>query len=225
VALDPTTLQKAIRDAGHTWHVRIQPPGERHGLGRLPADPQKKQVAINIAHQILSARIRVVPPPGPETQAIGPAAGRIKDLATTGSVAAAVASLPAEMDWRTRGIIGPVEDQGWCGSCVSFCTTGLVAAMAWLELGLRDLTLSAADQHFCSSHGPNCGGWNEHDALDQIKTRGVVPEEAFPYMSAFDNPPKGDPNDNPDHPPTRSTTLEVFSCLLFAPSWRASRLV
>jgi hypothetical protein len=71
--------------------------------------------------------------------------------------------------------------------------------MAWLELGIRDLVLSAADQHFCSSHGANCGGWNEPDALGQIKSRGVVPEEAFRYMTAFDNPPKGDPNDVPDH--------------------------
>jgi hypothetical protein len=35
--------------------------------------------------------------------------------------------------------------------------------------------------------------------LDQIKSRGVVPEDVFPYMRAFDNPPKGDPNDVPDH--------------------------
>jgi hypothetical protein len=71
--------------------------------------------------------------------------------------------------------------------------------MAWLELGVRDVTLSPADQHFCSSHGANCGGWNEADALGQIKSRGVVTDDVFPYMSAFDNPPKGDPNDVPDH--------------------------
>jgi acyl-CoA hydrolase len=75
----------------------------------------------------------------------------------------------------------------------------MAAAMAWLELGVRNLTFSAADQHFCSSHGANCGGWNEADALGQIKSRGVVEEKVLPYMAAFDNPPKGDPNDVPDH--------------------------
>jgi hypothetical protein len=154
------------------------------------------QEAIKIAHLMLQARVRVVPPGAVEAAppSLGPAGAGI-----TVSVAAAAASLPTDMDWRTRGIIGPVEDQGWCGSCVSFCTTGLAAAMAWLELGVRNLTLSAADQHFCSSHGANCGGWNESDALGQIKSRGVVAEGVFSYMTAFDNPPKGDPNDVPDH--------------------------
>ena len=67
--------------------------------------------------------------------------------------------LPREVDWRTHGIIGPVLDQGQCGSCVSCATTGMASSMAWKELGVRGLILSAADQHFCSSHGANCGGW------------------------------------------------------------------
>jgi Papain family cysteine protease/FG-GAP-like repeat/FG-GAP repeat len=196
MALETTGLQKTVHDAGLTWIVRTPPATEHHGLGRLPSDPQRVQEAIKIAHLMLQARVRVLPPGAVEAAppSLGPAGAGI-----TVSVAAAAASLPTDMDWRTRGIIGPVEDQGWCGSCVSFCTTGLAAAMAWLELGVRNLTLSAADQHFCSSHGANCGGWNESDALGQIKSRGVVAEGVFSYMTAFDNPPKGDPNDVPDH--------------------------
>jgi Papain family cysteine protease/FG-GAP-like repeat len=197
MAIEVNVLQKAIHDAGLTWIVRTPPPTERHGLGRLAPDRKKVEAAAAIANVMLRARIQLAPPSPGEAHI---AAGLSPVIsATTLSVAAAAASLPKDMDWRTRGIIGPVLDQGWCGSCVSFCTTGLVAAMAWLELGLRDLTLSAADQHFCSSHGANCGGWNEADALGQIKSRGVVTEEAFPYMKAFDSPPKGDPNDVPDH--------------------------
>ena len=67
--------------------------------------------------------------------------------------------------------------------------------MAGIELGAVNLELSEADQHFCSSHGANCGGWNNGDALNQIKIRGVVTDTTFPYMTAFDNPPVGDPND------------------------------
>ena len=197
MAIEVNVLQKAIHDAGLTWIVRTPPPTERHGLGRLAPDPKKVEAAEAIANVMLRARIQLAPPSPGEAHIAAGLSPAIS--ATTLSVAAAAASLPKDMDWRTRGIIGPVLDQGWCGSCVSFCTTGLVAAMAWLELGLRDLTLSAADQHFCSSHGANCGGWNEADALGQIKSRGVVTEEAFPYMKAFDSPPKGDPNDVPDH--------------------------
>lgn len=197
MALDSAVLQKMIHDAGHNWIVRTPPPDEAHGLGRLAPDAVKVQAANQVAQLMLQARIRLeplVPLAGAQLHTLSPA-----EAATTASIATAAASVPAEMDWRTRGIIGPVLDQRWCGSCVSFCTTGLASAMAWLELGMRDLILSPADQHFCSSHGANCGGWNEADALGQIKSRGVVPENAFPYMNAFDNPPKGDPNDNPDH--------------------------
>ncbi len=197
MALDPAVLQKAIHDAGHTWTVRTPPATEHHGLGRLPADPQKRQEALDLGHRMLQARVRLVPP---ARAGAAPVPGLLAPEAESSvSIAAALASLPKDMDWRTRGIIGPALDQGWCGSCVSFCTTGLAAAMAWLELGVRNLTFSAADQHFCSSHGATCGGWNEPDALGQIKSRGVVPEEVFPYMHAFDSPPKGDPNDVPDH--------------------------
>jgi hypothetical protein len=192
-------LQKLIHAAGRTWIARTPPPTERHGLGRLPADPQKIQDGMATALLMLEARIGLVPP-APHPQAPGaaetPPVHAVEAVATLPSAAT---SLPAEMDWRKRGIIGPALDQGWCGSCVSFAISGLVAAMAELELGMRGLTLSAADLHFCSSHGANCSGWDEPEALLQAISRGVVEEAVFPYATAFDNPPQGDPNDNPDH--------------------------
>jgi hypothetical protein len=194
VTLDARTLQQAIHDAGFTWIVRTPPAAELHGLGRLPPDPRQVESALSVARSLLQSRLQLAPIAHPRTADV-----EALSVGVPITVAAATATLPTDFDWRTRGIIGPVLDQGWCGSCVSFCTTGLASAMAWLELGVRDVTLSPADQHFCSSHGANCGGWNEADALGQIKSRGVVTDDVFPYMSAFDNPPKGDPNDVPDH--------------------------
>jgi hypothetical protein len=46
------------------------------------------------------------------------------------------------------------------------------------------LDLSEADLHFCSSHGPSCGGWWPDQALDQVKTRGVSDDACFPYATA-----------------------------------------
>jgi hypothetical protein len=116
--------------------------------------------------------------------------------AGTPSVApgAGPAAFAPAVDWRNHNgnHVTSVKDQKNCGSCVSFCCTALVESMASIEKG-QLLDLSEADSHFCSSHGASCGGWNADACLDQIKTRGVVPDGLFPYMSAFDNPPKSDP--------------------------------
>lgn len=91
------------------------------------------------------------------------------------------------VDWRNRkggNHVTAVKDQGGCGSCVSFCTVAVTESMASIEKG-QLLDLSEADQHFCSSHGANCGGWNHSDAFNQIKSRGVSDEACFPYSSAF----------------------------------------
>jgi C1A family cysteine protease len=107
----------------------------------------------------------------------------------------AVAAFAPAVDWRNHNgdHVTSVKDQKNCGSCVSFCCTALVESMASIEKG-QLLDLSEADSHFCSSHGASCGGWNANDCLQQIKTRGVLPDGLFPYMSAFASPPQNDPN-------------------------------
>jgi C1A family cysteine protease len=112
------------------------------------------------------------------------------------------------VDWRNRNggnHITPVKNQVSCGSCVSFCTVAVTEAMAHIEKNVW-LDLSEADQHFCSSHGPSCGGWNDADAFVQIKNRGVSDEACFPYNTAF---PNNDPgyyygHNEPPHPTCRT---------------------
>lgn len=188
--LDPKQLAEAIAKAGHSWVVRTLPPNEPpHALGWQPSPPEQIQKARLVAEQI--ARVRL-----PNLSVPRQTSG---EAAASAAAPSAGPELPNSSDWRSRGgVIGPVRDQRWCGSCVSFATTGLVGAMAGIELGAVNLELSEADQHFCSSHGANCGGWNNGDALNQVKIRGVMTDTMFPYMTAFDNPPVGDPND-PEH--------------------------
>jgi hypothetical protein len=79
---------------------------------------------------------------------------------------------------------------------VSFAACGLIATQAAIEQAITAPDLSEADSHFNSSHGANCGGWNNNDCLQQAKTRGIVGETDLPYMSAFDSPPVDLPGDD-----------------------------
>jgi hypothetical protein len=173
-------LRAAIAEAGYSWEVRELPDDEPlKGLGWLPSSPEHVQNALLAAERIAAAHPSLLAPTGNDATA----------------VAERESVLPASFDWRSRGVIGPVRDQEACGSCVSFAATGLVCAQAGIELGAIGLELSEADEHFCSSHGATCGGWNNGAALDQIRTRGVVTDAAFPYNNAFDSPPVKDPTD------------------------------
>lgn len=119
------------------------------------------------------------------------------------------------VDWRNRkggNHVTAIKNQGGCGSCVSFCVVGVTESMASIEKG-QLLDLSEADEHFCSSHGASCGGWNHSDAFGQIKSRGVVGEADFPYASAFpsnniySDPPKCNAVADRNSKITKITTL------------------
>jgi C1A family cysteine protease len=98
-------------------------------------------------------------------------------------------SFAPAVDWRNRNgnHVTPVKDQRCCGSCVSFCTTGVTESMASIERSVF-LDLSEADLHFCSAHGANCGGWWPDQAYSEIKGRGIPEEGCFPYQLAFNCP-------------------------------------
>jgi C1A family cysteine protease len=120
-------------------------------------------------------------------------AARAAAMAPKASVLAALAAPKAAVDWRNNNgnHVTPIKDQRVCGSCTSFACAALTESMSSIE-HRQWLDLSEADLHFCSSnsHGVSCGGWWPDEALGAIRSRGIVPESALPYMNAFDNPPR-----------------------------------
>lgn len=97
-------------------------------------------------------------------------------------------SLPASVDWRTKGVVSPIQDQGQAGTCYSFGTSCAVESAMAIKTGVLT-KLSEQQIVDCSTiknGGPNMGvnGGQIAPTFEWIgKTGGLCTEEAYPYVS------------------------------------------
>ncbi|MGA9348903.1 MAG: C1 family peptidase [Anaerolineae bacterium] len=105
-------------------------------------------------------------------------------------------SLPAAFDWRDRGGVTSVKNQGSCGSCWAFSTVGSFEANIKIKDGIEK-NLSEQYLVSCNTDGWGCGGgWWAHDyhwwKIPSVEPgAGAVYEADFPYTARDDpcNPP------------------------------------
>lgn len=94
---------------------------------------------------------------------------------------------PSQIDWRNAegsNWLGPVMNQGNCGSCVAFATVATLEARTSIAWGAPWLRPSFSPQALFACGGGGCEtGWLPDDAAGFLQRTGVPDEACMPYTS------------------------------------------
>lgn len=169
-------LKTLIHESGNSWEASATK------LSRLTIDEKKRRLGYL---------------PGPEEPPLEEREVRARQTwahERRAKPRGTAAALPSSYDLRSvagwKNFITPVKDQGSCGSCVAFGTSGTVEG----TIGVADNypypdllpNLSEAQLFYCdaNSQGATCDtGWYVTSALQFLTSPGVTDETCYPYTA------------------------------------------
>ena len=128
------------------------------------------------------------------------------------SFVSSTSNLPDEIDWRSKNAVTDVKDQGQCGSCWSFSTTGAVEG-AWAVSKGKLVSLSEQELVDCAGGRPygnhGCNGGLMDGAFQYIiDNNGICSEDEYPYVSG-ETKSSGDCNKDCSPVATLSSCVDV----------------
>lgn len=93
-----------------------------------------------------------------------------------------VSKLPKSIDYRKKGMVTPVRDQGSCGSCWAFSSAGALEGQLAKTTG-QLVVLSPQNLVDCVKENDGCGGGYMTNAFRYVQENGGIDsEESYPYV-------------------------------------------
>ena len=102
-----------------------------------------------------------------------------------GSFSNSASGTPASIDWRTKGAVTTVKDQGQCGSCWTFSSTGAMEG-AWAIAKGQLIDLAEQELVDCAGlkYGSmGCNGGQMEGAFKFIIENGQCAASSYPYTA------------------------------------------
>merc|ERR1712159_879239 len=106
------------------------------------------------------------------------------DMPKMGSHQESGKAAPASMDWTTKGAVTPVKNQGQCGSCWAFSSTGGLEGQWEIATGSLQ-SISEQQLVDCSKNGGNagCNGGLMDNSFEWYESKAAATENSYPYTA------------------------------------------